>query len=65
MNNVISAQFCLRMKGRYTYRVAISNNRLLEIAEGKVTFRYKDYRHNAQQKTIKPSPRTHRGDATA
>ena len=38
--------------GRYTHRVAISNNRLLDIAEGKVTFRYKDYRHNAQQKTM-------------
>ncbi len=38
--------------GRYTHRVAISNNRLLDIAEGKVTFRYKDYRHDAQQKTM-------------
>jgi hypothetical protein len=38
--------------GRYTHRVAISNNRLLDIAEGKVTFRYKDYRHEAQQKTM-------------
>src|SRR4029077_6831075 len=38
--------------GRYTHRVAISNNRLLDIAEGKVTFRYKDYRHGAQQKTM-------------
>ena len=38
--------------GRYTHRVAISNSRLLDIAEGKVTFRYKDYRHNAQQKTM-------------
>jgi hypothetical protein len=38
--------------GRYTHRVAISNNRLLDIAQGKVTFRYKDYRHDAQQKTI-------------
>ena len=32
--------------------VAISNNRLLDIAEDKVTFRYKDYRHDAQQKTM-------------
>jgi Putative transposase len=32
--------------------VAISNNRLLDIAEGKVTFRYKDYRHGAEQKTM-------------
>src|SRR5258705_6303201 len=38
--------------GRYTHRVAISNNRLLDIAQGKVTFRYKDYRHGAQQKTM-------------
>jgi len=34
------------------HRVAISNNRLLDIAEGKVTFRYKDYRHDARQKTM-------------
>jgi hypothetical protein len=39
--------------GRYTHRVAISNNRLLDIAEGKVTFRYKDYRHDAQNKTMR------------
>ena len=38
--------------GRYTHRVAISNNRLLDIAEGQVSFRYKDYRHDAQQKTM-------------
>ena len=38
--------------GRYTHRVAISNNRLLDIDQGKVTFRYKDYRHHAQQKTM-------------
>ena len=38
--------------GRYTHRVAISNNRLLDIAEGKVSFRYKDYRHDAQPKTM-------------
>jgi len=39
--------------GRYTHRVAISNNRLLDISEGKVTLRYKDYRHEAQQKTMR------------
>ena len=38
--------------GRYTHRVAISNNRLLDMAEDKATFRYKDYRHEAQQKTM-------------
>jgi hypothetical protein len=38
--------------GRYTHRVAISNNRLLDLAESKVTFNYKDYRHDAQQRTM-------------
>ncbi len=38
--------------GRYTHRVAISNNRLLDIEDGKVQFRYKDYRNNDQQKTM-------------
>ena len=38
--------------GRYTHRVAISNNRLLDIDHGKITFRYKDYRHDGQQKTM-------------
>ena len=28
--------------GRYTHRVAISNDRLVKMAEGRVTFRYRD-----------------------
>src|SRR6266853_2079401 len=38
--------------GRYTHRVAISNNRLLDIEDGQVQFRYKDYRQDGQQKTM-------------
>ena len=38
--------------GRYTHRVAISNNRILNIEDDQVTFRYKDYRHGSQQKTM-------------
>jgi hypothetical protein len=38
--------------GRYTHRVAISNHRLLDIENGQVQFRYKDYRQNGQQKTM-------------
>jgi hypothetical protein len=38
--------------GRYTHRVAISNNRLLDMQGGQVQFRYKDYRHGSQQKTM-------------
>jgi hypothetical protein len=38
--------------GRYTHRVAISNNRLMDIADGQVRFQWKDYRDKAQQKTM-------------
>ena len=38
--------------GRYTHRVAISNNRILNIEGGQVTFRYKDYRDGSQQKIM-------------
>jgi len=38
--------------GRYTHRVAISNHRLLDIADGHVRFHWKDYRDNNQQKTM-------------
>ncbi len=38
--------------GRYTHRVAISNNRLLDIEDARVRFRYKDYRHDSQQKIM-------------
>jgi hypothetical protein len=38
--------------GRYTHRVAISNNRLLDIEAGQVSFKYKDYRDHNQQKTM-------------
>ena len=42
----------LNYLGRYTHRVAISNNRLLDIDDGKVTFRWKDYRHHDQPKVM-------------
>ena len=35
----------LHYLARYTHRVAISNHRLVSFAEGKVTFRWKDYAH--------------------
>lgn len=38
--------------GRYTHRVAISNNRLVSIDDGKVRFRWKDYRDDNRQKTM-------------
>jgi hypothetical protein len=38
--------------GRYTHRVAISNNRLLDIENNQVRFRWKDYRGGDQVKTM-------------
>ena len=38
--------------GRYTHRVAISNNRLLDIENDRVQFQWKDYRHGSQSKTM-------------
>ena len=38
--------------GRYTHRVAISNNRLVSMDDGKVCFRWKDYRDDNRQKTM-------------
>jgi hypothetical protein len=42
----------LNYLGRYTHRVAISNNRLLDIDHGQVCFRWKDYRDHNQQKMM-------------
>src|ERR1051325_2864156 len=38
--------------GRYTHRIAISNNRLLECKNGQVTFAYKDYTREQQRKVM-------------
>jgi hypothetical protein len=38
--------------GRYTHRVAISNNRLVSMDNDKVRFRWKDYRDGSRQKTM-------------
>jgi len=42
----------LKYLARYTHRVAISNARLLDLRDGRVTFRYKDYADDQRQKTM-------------
>ncbi|HYW40788.1 MAG TPA: IS91 family transposase [Terriglobales bacterium] len=37
--------------GRYTHRVALSNERLLDVKEGQVTFQWKDYRSKGREKS--------------
>jgi Putative transposase/Transposase zinc-binding domain len=38
--------------GQYTHRVAIANARLLALAEGQVSFRWRDYRHHNRAKVM-------------
>jgi hypothetical protein len=42
----------LHYLGRYTHRVAISNHRLVSLADEKVTFRWRDSVHNNEQKLL-------------
>jgi hypothetical protein len=42
----------LEYLGRYTHRVAISNNRIVSIKNDKVTFTYKDRKRNDEVKTM-------------
>ncbi len=37
--------------GRYTHRVALSNERLLDVKDGEVTFQWKDYRAKGREKS--------------
>jgi hypothetical protein len=42
----------LKYLARYTYRVAISNERIESLDDGQVTFRYKDYAHGHRQRRM-------------
>jgi len=42
--------------GRYTHKIAISNHRIKNVEEGKVTFSYKDYRQGAVTKEMNLEP---------
>ena len=42
----------LQYLARYTHRVAISNHRIVNFADGKVTFRWKDYAHKNKQRLM-------------
>ena len=45
-------QQVLKYLARYTHRVAISNSRLISMADGKVTFGWKDYAEGNRKKTM-------------
>jgi len=43
----------LRYLGNYTHRIAISNHRLVEMANGQVSFRWRDSAHNNKKRVMK------------
>lgn len=50
--SLANADHVVKYLGQYTHRVAITNQRILDIAGGKVTFIAKDYRDNAIKKPV-------------
>ena len=50
--SLANADHVVRYLGQYTHRVAITNQRILNIADGKVTFIAKDYRSGAVNKHV-------------
>jgi len=51
-----NAQRVLDYLGRYTHRVAISNNRLLSMDDEQITFRWKNYRQHNKHKLMTLTP---------
>ena len=50
--SLASAEHVIKYLGQYTHRVAITNQRILNIAYGKVTFIAKDYRDRSVKKPV-------------
>ena len=50
--SLAGAEHVVKYLGQYTHRVAITNQRIISLADDKVTFRAKDYRDNARQKPV-------------
>jgi hypothetical protein len=46
------AEVVLKYLARYTHRAAISNRRLVSLADGRVTFRWKDYAHAGRRSVM-------------
>jgi hypothetical protein len=46
------AETVLKYLARYTHKAAISNHRLVDLSDGRVSFRWKDYAHGGRQETM-------------
>ena len=47
-----NAESVIQYLGRYTHRVAISNERIIKIEDNKVTFKWRDYKDNNKMKEM-------------
>ena len=47
-----SPEQVVKYLGNYTHRIAITNKRIVKLEDGKVHFRYKDYKDNSTQKIM-------------
>jgi hypothetical protein len=47
-----SPENVVKYLGNYTHRIAITNKRIVKVEDGKVYFRYKDYKDNNKQKIM-------------
>ena len=47
-----NAESVIKYLGRYTHRVAISNERIVKVEEDKVTFKWRDYKDNNKMKEM-------------
>ncbi len=52
-----SAEYVLKYLGRYTHRVAISDNRIIKVDKEQIIFKWRDYKNNNKEKIMSLSPR--------
>lgn len=51
-----SAKYVLQYLGRYTHRVAISDNRIIKVDNEKVVFKWRDYKDKNKEKVMSLKP---------
>lgn len=52
-----SAEYVLQYLGRYTHRVAISDNRIIKVTKESVVFKWRDYKDNNKEKVMSLTPK--------
>lgn len=52
-----SAEYVLQYLGRYTHRVAISDNRIIKVTKESILFKWRDYKDNNKEKVMSLTPK--------